>query len=344
MNRQWRRWRASFRDTMLLLGEFRNPLLFFAAAILGIGALYFYTARQFGEALSSLPEAFYLMLTLAFFQAGGEFPQHPFLQIWYFILPIIGVATLAHGLADFGILLFNRRARNKEWEMAVASTFNNHMILVGLGHLGYRVVCQLHEMNEPVVVIEQNTAADLFAAVQNLNVPVIEDDASRQFALEAAGVKRARTIVLCTQNDALNLQIALKARSLNPKIKVVIRIFNEDFAKSLHDQFGYIALSATGMAAPVFAAAAAGADVTPPISVEGQVLSLARLTVAPTSILLNKTVGYVEDNYNLSIVLVRHDHQSDMHPTDSKEIAAGDVVAALGGPQQLYRLMHDNEG
>jgi Trk K+ transport system NAD-binding subunit len=344
MNIRWRRWRASLRDTLILLGEFRGPLLVFIAAIVGIGIIYFSVARQVGEALHSLPEAFYLMLTLAFLQAGGDFPQHPFLQIWYFILPVVGVATLAHGLADFGILLFNRRARNKEWEMAVASTFNNHLILVGLGHLGYRVVSQLHEMNEAVVVIEEDPAADLFAVVQNMGVPVIEGDASRQTGLEAAGVKRARTIVLCTQNDALNLQIALKARSLNPKIKVVVRIFNEDFAKSLHDQFGFTALSATGMAAPVFAAAAAGADVTPPITVEGQALSLARLTVSSTSALVQKTVGYIEDNYNLSIVLVRHDHQSEMHPTDSKEIAAGDVVAVLGGPQELYRLMHDNEG
>jgi len=344
MNIRWRRWRASFRDTLILLGEFRHPLLFFAAAILGIGAVYFFAARQVGESLHSLPEAFYLMLTLAFLQASGDFPQHPFLQIWFFILPIVGIATLAHGLADFGILLFNRRARNKEWEMAVASTFSNHTILIGLGHLGYRVVSQLHEMNESVVVIEQNPAADLFAVVQNMGVPVIEDDASRQFALEAAGVKRARTILLCTQNDALNLQIALKARGLNPNIQVVIRIFNEDFAKSLHDQFGYTALSATGMAAPIFAAAAAGADVTPPITVEGQPLSLARLTISPNSTFVNKTVGFMEDNYNLSIVLVRHDHHSDMHPIDDKLLAADDVIAVLGGPEQLYHLMHDNEG
>ena len=97
-------------------------------------------------------------------------------------------------------------------------------------------------------------------------------------SLEAANIKDARTIILASQNDAMNLQIALKARSMNPKIKVVIRIFDEDFAHALQDQFGFIALSATEMAAPVFAAAASGVDVTNPISIEGQLLSLARLT------------------------------------------------------------------
>jgi Trk K+ transport system NAD-binding subunit len=140
----------------------------------------------------------------------------------------------------------------------------------------------------------------------------------------------------------LNLQIALKARKLNPEIHVVIRIFDEDFAESLQEQFGFAALSGTGMAAPVFAAAAAGADVTNPISVEGQQLSLARLVVQPDAEFAGKSVGFVEDNYHLSMVLIRHDHQTEMHPSDHKILRVGDVLAVLGGPEQLNNLMHDN--
>jgi Trk K+ transport system NAD-binding subunit len=97
------------------------------------------------------------------------------------------------------------------------------------------------------------------------------------------------------------------------------------------------------MAAPVFAAAAAGADVTNPISIEGKQLSLARLTISPSSQLAGKTVGFVEDNYHLNIVLVRHDHQSEMHPTDSALLGAGDTLAVLGGPEPLNHLLHDND-
>jgi Trk K+ transport system NAD-binding subunit len=141
----------------------------------------------------------------------------------------------------------------------------------------------------------------------------------------------------------MNLQIALKARSLNPNIQVVIRIFDEDFAHALHEQFGFMAMSATEMAAPVFAAAAAGADVTNPISIEGQQLSLARLTIAPTSPLARKTVGYVEDNYHLNIILLRRDHSSEMHPTDTHPLNAGDTLAVLGGPEELSKLMQDSQ-
>lgn len=336
-------WRASLRDTRLLLRQFRLPITLFAVAMVGIGSLYYYASRQLGEPVNSLAESIYLMLTLTFLQPSGSFPMHPFLQMWFFLMPVIGVGTLAMGLADFGILFFNRRARNKEWQMAVASTFNKHIVLIGLGHLGYRVVEKLHEMGESMVVIELNPSADLTAEVQQMGIPVIHDDATRPATLEAAGMARAKTVILCAQNDALNLQVALKARSMNPGIQVVIRIFDADFAKALNEQFGFTALSATEMAAPVFAAAAAGADVTNPISIEGQQLSLARLTVTPHSLLAGKTVGNVEDNYHLNIVLVRFDHQSEMHPTDSRVINIGDTLAVLGGPHVLSSLMHDNE-
>ncbi len=337
------RWRTAWRETLILVNEFRRPVMIFLIAIIGLGIVYYSIDRQVGESVHSLPESIYLMLTLAFLQPSGSFPHNPVLQIFYFLLPVIGLITLAQGLAEFGVMLFNRRARSKEWEMAVASTFSNHTILVGLGHLGYRVVEQLHAMQERVVVIELKPTAELISSVQGIGIPVIQDDATRPATLEAAGVKQARTIILATQNDSMNLQIAVKARSYNKKIQVVIRIFDEDFARSLQEQFGFTALSATGMAAPVFAAAAAGADVTNPISVEGQQLSLARLQVTSGCGLDGKTVGNLEDTYHLSIVLVRHDHQSEMHPTDSTPIKGGDTLAVLGGPDALNHLLHDNE-
>lgn len=72
-------------------------------------------------------------------------------------------------------------------------------------------------------------------------------------------------------------------------------------------------------------------------------MGLARVTIKPGSRFANKTVGFVEDNYHLSIVLLRHDHASEMHPTDSCPLHDGDTLAVLGGPEQLHKLVHDNE-
>ena len=343
MKLRWRKWRAGWRDALILMKEFQMPLAVFILVVVGGGLYYRWLATQLGEPIRSTGEAIYIVLSATFLQAVGDFPQHILLQTFHFLMPLVGVIILAQGLADFGGLLFNRRARSKEWEMAVASTMKNHIVLVGLGHLGYRVVHRLHEMGKEVVVVEQNPSIDSFKAVQEMGVPVIQEDATRNIALDAANIKDAHTVILATQNDAMNLQIALKARGLNPKIEVVIRIFDEEFAHALHDQFGFNALSATEMAAPVFAAAAAGANVTNPISIEGQQLSLARLKINPSSRYADKSVGYVEDNYHLNIILLRRDGQSEMHPKDAHPLKPGDTLAVLGGPQQLAKLVQDNQ-
>jgi Trk K+ transport system NAD-binding subunit len=342
MSRTLRQLKAGWRDTLILLKEFRLPLLAFVVAMIGGGFAYAAMAKLAGVPVHNLTEAIYIVLTATFLQPVGEFPKYFGLQVFHFLMPLIGIIILAQGLADFGILLFNRRARSKEWEMAVASTMNQHIVLIGLGHLGFRVAQRLHEMGKNVVVVEINPGTHTTVAARDMGIPVIQGDARHPGALEAANIKDAHTIILASQNDAMNLQIALRARSFNPNIDVVIRIFDEEFAHSLQDQFGFTALSATEMAAPVFAAAAAGADVTNPISIEGQQLSLARLQILPSSHLAEKTVGYVEDNYHLNIILLRHDHQSEMHPTDTSPLHAGDTLAVLGGPEQLSRLMQDN--
>ena len=220
---------------------------------------------------------------------------------------------------------------------------NNHILLVGLGHLGYRVALKLHEMGEQVVAIEFNANADTLNVIRNLGIPVIHEDATRPAALESANVKNARAIILASQNDAMNLQIALKARSMNPKITVVIRVFDEDFAHALQEQFGFTALSATEMAAPVFASSASGVEFTNPISVEGESLSLARFRLSPNSELVGKTVGQVEDGYSVSIVLVRHDHTSELHPTDSLKLNGNELLAVLGRPEKLNALIHASQ-
>lgn len=228
--------------------------------------------------------------------------------------------------------------------MAIASTLENHHVLVGLGHLGFHVVEHLKiAMNQQIAVIEQNPSADLINTVQEMDIPIIADDASREFVLEAAGVLRARSIILCTQNDALNLKIALKARTMNPQIRVIIRIFDDDIAKALTEQFGFIALSGTSLAAPAFAASATDSEITRPVSIEGESLSLARIHINTGCKLENETVGGIEDGYNASIILVRHDGTSNFHPADAHPILANDLIAVLGRPDILHQLIHDSQ-
>jgi Trk K+ transport system NAD-binding subunit len=334
--------RASWRDTLLLLRQFAWPLFFFSLAMVGGGLLYYTLSGAAGEPLVNPVEGIYTVLTLTFLQPSGEFPGEWYLEIFYFLMPVIGIGILAQGLADFGVLFFNRRARGKEWEMAVASTFNNHVVLVGLGHLGFRVMRALQELAQEMVVIEINPKANLITQARKAGIPVIHDDAQRDEALEGANVAKARAIVVCTQNDSLNLHVALRARKLNPAIKVVVRIFDDELARAIEEQFGYQALSATGMAAPMFAAAASGMDITRPVTIEGQPLSLASLAIQPASALLGRSIEEIEQGYDVSIVLLRQNSISDFHPAGERCLEVGHVLAVFGGPEQLGRLTRAN--
>ena len=309
---------------------------------MGAGILYYLLAEQAGQTVNSVVESIYLVLSLAFLQPISDFPHAWYLQVFYFVLPVITLGLFAYGLADFGRMFFNRKARSKEWEMAVASTFEDHIVLIGLGHLGFRVARQLFEIDQDVVVIELNPQADLITAAHEMGIPVIEDDGKRMDALRGAGTGKARAIIICTQNDNLNLQIAFKARKLNPEIQVVVRIFDDEFAQTLEEQFGFEAMSATRMAAPIFASAATGIDITRPITVEGESFSLACLDIRDRSKLVGKTVSAIEQEYSVSVVLLRQDSESDYHPAGDRQLSADDVLAVLAGPEQISQLVGDN--
>lgn len=335
--------RASLRDTWLLLRQFQWPLLIFVGTIVGGGVLYRHLANLAGEPIGNLAAANYHILTLVFLSSALDFPGVWYLQLFNFLMPVIGIGILAQGVADFGVLFFNRRARGKDWEMAVASTFSNHVVLVGLGHLGYRVAHHLYSMGLDVVAIDLEPKADLLMGVQELGIPVLADDSTRESALKSANIQKARAIILCTQQDGLNLQVAMKARSLNPTIQVVVRIFDDDFAHELNQQFGFQAISTSATASPIFAATAAGVDMTRPITVEGQSLSLASLNVGTNSKLPGLSVEEIEGNFDVSVVLIRRiDEQPDFHPGPDRLIKKDDVIAVLGGAAEISNLAQKN--
>ncbi len=204
-----RKLRASLRDTLVLLREFRGALLVLATTLIFGGILYHILAIRAGLETGSYAESLFIVLSMIFFQASIDFPDAWYLQIFFFVMPVIGLAILGRGAADFGVLLFNRQARGEAWQVAVASTNSNHIVLIGVGHLGFRVARELHNMGEDTVAIERDPDAHLIGAVEEFGFPIIAGDATRPDVLRKAGVERAAAVVMCTSTDVINLQIAL---------------------------------------------------------------------------------------------------------------------------------------
>ena len=48
----------------------------------------------------------------------------------WFLLPIIGVTAVAETLIRLSVVVFNREQGREEWQVAVASTMKDHIVVI----------------------------------------------------------------------------------------------------------------------------------------------------------------------------------------------------------------------
>jgi voltage-gated potassium channel Kch len=90
-------------------------------------------------------------------------------------------------------------------------------------------------------------------------IPVVVGDPQVAETLLQAGIQDARSIVLSGNDDGINLSILMLARTLNPHIRAVNRLFNASLGDRLDRTLPeHISLSVSARAAPIFAFAALG--------------------------------------------------------------------------------------
>ena len=92
---------------------------------------------------------------------------------------------------------------------------SGHMVVIGLGNVGYRVVEELVHQGEQVVVVEQKADSPFIPTCRRTGVPVIVGDATIRETLLQARVKEARAVIAATSSDLVNLEVALLVAELN---------------------------------------------------------------------------------------------------------------------------------
>lgn len=332
--------RALWRDTRVLVRQFRLSLLAFAILLCGgtLALRLFYLYPDTGQRLS-WPQALHATFMLIFAETILPFPRVPGLQMLFFAIPPIGLAVVADGVLRFGVTLFNRRERKEAWQVAIASTYREHIVVCGLGKVGYRVVKELLNLGEEVVGVERKAEGPFLEKIRQMNVPVLLGDARQREMLEKARVREASAIVVCTQDDLTNLDIALDARELNPGIKVVMRMFDAQLAGKVRRGFGiHTAFSTSALAAPIFAAAATRAQIDHSFYVDDVLMNTARATVQAGSALEGSTIAQVEKALDLTIVLHKGADRPDPHPAPDVTLCAGDCVVVFASLESLARL------
>lgn len=175
---------------------------------------------------------------------------------------------------------------------------SGHVVLLGLGKVGSRVLEELLERGIPVVCIERDPEARGVGLARDKKVPTLIADVTEGGVLEAARIRRARAVLALTSSDGTNLEASLYARQLKPEVRVVMRLFDDEFAttvyRTLRDTYPAAqtrSRSVSALAAPAFAGAMMGRQVLGAIPVGRRVLVFATVDVEGNPLLEGRTVG-----------------------------------------------------
>lgn len=224
----------------------------------------------------------------------------------------------------------------------VVGPFADHVVVIGLGQVGTRVVAQLHDLGVPVVCIERNPEARGVSLAKRLGIPVVFGDASRDDTLRAAYVGSSRALVTMTSQDMVNLEAGLIARSIREDLRVVLRLFDGDFAKRVERQFQIpVSRSVSFLAAPAFAAAMVERQVIGTIPVGRQVLLIAEVPVGVDTELNGSPLRAVEEHCEVRVIALQRNAvgQLDWVPSADYELQPKDRLTILATRSGLGRIL-----
>jgi CPA2 family monovalent cation:H+ antiporter-2 len=101
----------------------------------------------------------------------------------------------------------------------------NHAVIVGYGRVGSVVGKGLKSQGLPIVAIDQDRQR--VEALRQRGLPAIYGDATTPGVLEAAGIDKARLIVIATPEGYQTRRIIELARGLNPGIDTAVRTHSD---------------------------------------------------------------------------------------------------------------------
>ncbi|MFG3253362.1 NAD-binding protein [Streptomyces sp. NPDC048172] len=242
---------------------------------------------------------------------------------------------------------------------------SGHIVLLGLGKVGSRVLEELLEHGIPVVCVERDTEARGVALAREKRVPTLIADVTESGVLEYARIRRARALLALTSSDGTNLEASLYARQLKPEIRVVMRLFDDEFAttvyRTLRDTYPAAqtrSRSVSALAAPAFAGAMMGRRVLGAIPVGRRVLVFATVDVAGNALLEGRTVAEAfragawrvlsrtgEDTGGTGGTGDTADGETDSRPAGhdgDRALAAGDQVIVAATRRGLGELLAES--
>ncbi|WP_322859162.1 NAD-binding protein [Mycobacterium europaeum] len=278
--------------------------------------------------------------------------QPTWLRLFSIMLMFAGVTTTALLVAFIADLLLSRRFAHSVGRRR-ARHLRNHVIVVGLGSFGSRVVADLRSAGYDVAVIERDENNRYLSTAADLDVPVIFGDATLRQTLEAARVDHARAVAVLTQDDMVNIETGIVLREmLGPRVKpevvrpdvpLVLRVYDRALGAAVAQRFGFENVRSTvELAAPWFIGAAMGLQVLGTFSVGQRSFMIGGMHVAPGSELDGLKMFELSTQTRV-IAITRQDAPVELHPRRDAWLRGGDTVYLVGPYRELLATLRKGQ-
>ena len=210
-------------------------------------------------------------------------------------------------------------------------------LVIGAGTVGSAATRALRRKGIPVHVLERDPRAQ--ERLESVADHVFVGDASDREALMKAGLEDAPSVLLTTNDDAVNVYLAVYCRRLKPDLRIVSRITHNRNLEAIHRAGADFALSYSSLGAEAVVSLIEGHEL---VILEGDI-DLFAVPLPPS--LENKTLAEsgIGSRTGLSVVAVKQDGQLVTNLRASMQLEAGAQLMMLGSVRQR-RTFNDTFG
>ena len=149
----------------------------------------------------------------------------PFLRIYTMGLIVFGMAVQVYAVSVVTAFVVEGDLSHYFWKRRMSrkiASMTGHFVVCGGGETGTRIVEELIKTHREFVVIDSNQKA-IDELLKFKDIAIIQGTADNEDILEAAGIRRASGAAVTLGSDRDNVVTTLSIRTMNPKIRIVVK-------------------------------------------------------------------------------------------------------------------------
>jgi Trk K+ transport system NAD-binding subunit len=208
----------------------------------------------------------------------------------------------------------------------------NPVLVIGGGQVGRAAASALKRKEVPVHLIEHDAevAANSEGGADRL---FVGEAADRQL-LERAGIDKAPSVVLTTNDDAVNIYLCIYCRRLNPHLRIVSRVTHERNVEAIHRAGADFVLSYASLGRESVLALVHGRE----LIFVGEGVNFYAITVPPSLVGRSLLESEIGAKSGLNVVAIETNGHLLSNPSADALLDADGQLYAIGSSEHRRRF------